>query len=75
MNDISDIVGKRVELVYTDDPYTKLKPGDRGAVTDISEIPFGDTPYQIWVNWDNHVTFALLPGHDKYKIVESKNQD
>jgi hypothetical protein len=71
MNDISDIVGKRVELVYTDDPYTKLKPGDRGAVTDISEIPFGDTPYQIWVNWDNHVTFALLPGHDTYKIVES----
>jgi Domain of unknown function (DUF4314) len=71
MNDISDIVGKRVELVYTDDPYTKLKPGDRGTVTDISEIPFGDTPYQIWVNWDNHVTFALLPGHDRYKIVES----
>ncbi|MGA7542488.1 MAG: DUF4314 domain-containing protein [Nitrososphaeraceae archaeon] len=69
---IPDIVGKRVELVHTDDPYTKLKPGDRDTASDISEIPFDNTPYQIWINWDNHVIFALLPGHDRYEIVEDE---
>ena len=73
MNKIPDIVGKRVELIDTDDPYTKLKPGDQGTVTDISEIPFGDTPYQIWVNWDNKDHIALLPRHDRYEIVEGES--
>jgi hypothetical protein len=42
-----DIVVKRVGLIHTDDPYTKLNPGDTSMLSGISKIPFGDTPYQI----------------------------
>ncbi|HJY15079.1 MAG TPA: hypothetical protein VJ225_03545 [Nitrososphaeraceae archaeon] len=30
-----DVVGKRIKLIRTDDPYTDLKPGDKGTVIDI----------------------------------------
>lgn len=30
-----DVVGKRIKLICTDDPYTDLKPGDKGTVIDI----------------------------------------
>jgi hypothetical protein len=61
--------GDRIELVYTDDPYTKLKPGDQGTVTG-----FGETPYerQVHVRWDNGSTLSMLVGHDEFKIIEEK---
>ncbi len=31
--------GDRVELVATDDPYTRLRPGDRGTVTRVRDLP------------------------------------
>ena len=31
-----DIVGKRIELILTNDLSTDLKPGDRGTVVDIT---------------------------------------
>jgi hypothetical protein len=51
-----------------------LKPGDRGTVTDVTEIPFKDTPLQIWINWDSGSKLALLSGMDKFKILESENE-
>lgn len=30
-------VGTRVELVSMDDPYSKLKPGDRGTVKSVDD--------------------------------------
>jgi hypothetical protein len=74
INGIPNIIGKRIELIYTDNPYTKLKPGDRGTVTDVTEIPFKDTPLQIWINWDSGSKLALLSGMDKFKILESENE-
>ena len=64
-------VGARVVLVHTDDPYTKLKPGDEGTVNSITELPAqlgGDM--QIWVSWDNGSGLALVEGKDQYVIVE-----
>ena len=51
---IHDLIGKRIELEFTGDPYTKLKAGDRGTVTDVIEVPIGNRPYQvqIWTSWD-----------------------
>lgn len=46
-------VGDRVELVFTDDPYTRLKPGDQGTVLSV----YGDV---IAVAWDSGSTLALI---------------
>jgi hypothetical protein len=46
-----DIVGRRIKLIRTYDPYTDLKPGDKGTVVDVSELPYEDTPFKVWVQW------------------------
>jgi hypothetical protein len=33
------LIGKRVRLIYTDDPYTYLKRRDMGTITYISYLP------------------------------------
>jgi hypothetical protein len=35
-----DVLGKRIELIRTIDPYTDLKPGDRGTVVNVTELPY-----------------------------------
>jgi hypothetical protein len=65
-----ELVGKRIELIHTDDPYTKLIPGDRGTVTFVSETPFSDTPIQISVKWDSGSNLMMLWGKDQYKVIE-----
>jgi hypothetical protein len=42
-----DVVGKRIELIRTNDPYTDLKPGDRGNVVDITELSCEDKPFKV----------------------------
>jgi hypothetical protein len=61
---IHNLIGKRIELEFTGDPYTKLKAGDRGTVTDVTEIPIGDRPYQfqIWTSSDSGSKLALIEG-------------
>ncbi len=59
-------VGDRVKLVYMDDSWTDLKPGDQGTIFKIDEVQ-----ELIWVNWDNDEQLALLEGYDKYRIVKN----
>lgn len=43
-------IGKRVRLVHTNDPYTRLKPNDEGTITDITELPENMGGHrQIWI--------------------------
>ena len=58
-------VGDRVELVFMNDTWTELKPGDKGTVLKIDE-----NQELIWVDWDNGEQLALLLGFDKFKIVK-----
>ena len=60
--------GDRVELVATNDPYTRLRPGDRGTVTSV-----GDSPEPtIGVQWDNGSTPAILPdAGDQIRLLPS----
>jgi hypothetical protein len=55
--------GGRVELIHMDDPYTKLKEGDKGT------IDFIDDANVIHVKWDNGSTLGLLPDVDKFKFL------
>lgn len=56
------LAGSRIELIHTDDPYTKLKPGAMGTINLIDH--FGT----IHVNWDDGSTLGLVPQVDKYII-------
>lgn len=58
------LVGKRVELVKMNDPYTTLPPGTQGTVIMVDDLG------TIHVKWDNGSTLGLIPGEDIYKIVE-----
>jgi hypothetical protein len=56
-------VGSRIRLVYTDDSYTKLKPGDIGVVTNVCES--GD----LNVFWDSGSSLSLIEGIDKWHVI------
>jgi hypothetical protein len=49
--------GDRVELVATNDPYTDLRPGDRGTLTGVHGFP----EPAINVQWDGGSTLSILP--------------
>jgi hypothetical protein len=70
-----DVIGKRIELIRTNDPYTDLKPGDRGTVLDITELPYEDTPFKVLVQWDSGSRLAILEGHDDYRTVYDDDDD
>lgn len=56
--------GTRVELVYMNDPYTKLRPGDRGSVQFLDDLG------TIHVSWDCGSTLGIVYGVDSCRIIE-----
>jgi hypothetical protein len=50
--------GTRVELIYMDDPYSKLKPGDQGTVSFVDDIG------TIHINWDSGSSLGAAYGVD-----------
>jgi hypothetical protein len=50
--------GTRVELVSMNDPFTNLKPGDKGTVD------FVDDTGTVFVNWDKGSTLGVVYGED-----------
>ena len=56
--------GDRIVLKYTSDPYTNLKPGDKGTVSFIDAIG------TIHINWDNGSNLGLVPGEDVFEIID-----
>lgn len=65
--DTSNCIGKKVQLIFTDDPYTLLKSGDTGTITHL------DDAGTIFVNWDSGESLGLIPGVDKFKIIWDEN--
>ena len=55
--------GKRVELISTTDPYTKLKPGDLGTYIGADDMG------QHMINWDNGSNLSMIPGVDSIKFI------
>ena len=58
-------IGNRVQLIETDDTWTKLEKGAKGTIVEIEE-----DQDLIWVQWDNGEKLALLNGIDKFKLVK-----
>lgn len=55
--------GTRVELINMNDPYTKLKPGDRGTVSMV------DDTGTIFVNWDCGSVLGVVYGEDHIRKI------
>ena len=57
--------GDRVALEHTDDPHTRLRPGDEGTVT-----RYAPGPGQLDVNWDSGSTLSmLLDDGDRVRLI------
>lgn len=56
-------VGDCIELEFTSDEYTNLRPGDRGTVT------YVDALGTVSAKWDNGSTLGLVPGVDRFHVV------
>jgi hypothetical protein len=56
--------GTRIELVQMDDPYSSLRPGDRGTVD------FIDDTGTVFCRWDNGSGLGLVYGADRFKKTD-----
>ena len=57
--------GDRVALEHTDDPHTKLRPGDEGTVT-----RYAPGLGQLGVSWDSGSTLSmLLDEGDRVRLI------
>ncbi len=61
--------GARVELVSMSDPYTTLKPGDRGTVE------FVDDTGTVFCKWDNGSGLGAVYGADEIRLVPAAMPD
>ena len=61
------VIGMRVKLLSTTDPYTKLQRGDEGVVTDFDALG------TMFVKWDNGSNLGLIMGEDNWLPVEIGN--
>jgi hypothetical protein len=59
----NQIIGKKIELISCQDPYTTLTPGTKGVVDHI------DDTGTLFVNWENGSSLGLIPGFDRWKYL------
>ena len=68
-------IGDRIKLISTDNPYSRLKPGDSGVVWDITTFEFSDEETkQIWIHWYYGGSLALIEGKDEWEIIVSESK-
>ena len=68
-------IGDRIKLVSTDNPYTRLMPGDFGLVWDITTFELSnEETKQIWIHWDNGGSLALIEGKDEWEIIVGESK-
>lgn len=58
--------GARIRLIAMFDSHP-VEPGTLGTVIEIRRGHIG--PPQVWVEWDNGRTLAVLDGVDEYEVV------
>lgn len=59
----AELVGMRVRLVSTTDPYTTLVAGDEGVVNSVDDVG------TVHVTWDNGSSLGLVHGEDLWLVL------
>lgn len=54
----------RVRLIRTTDEHTRLSPGAEGTIIGVDKLG------TLHVRWDDGSTLGLLPGEDKWEVIE-----
>jgi len=57
------LIGRRVRLIRTSDPYTQLRTGDEGT------IDFVDDLGTVHVKWDTGSSLGLVRGEDSWELL------
>ncbi len=58
--------GDRIRLLHMPDDPDPIPAGSTGTIESVTEGPLG----QIWVRWDNGRSLALVPGVDRFEVIE-----
>lgn len=58
-----NLIGQRIRLIYTDDAYTRLVPGELGT------IDFIDDAGTFHIKWDSGSYLGLVPDIDVWEYV------
>jgi hypothetical protein len=56
--------GKRVELISMEGDEAPVAPGEKGTVEIVDDIG------TLHVKWDNGRSLGLVPGVDRYKVLD-----
>jgi RNase P/RNase MRP subunit p29 len=65
MENLQELVGKRVRLVSINDPYTRLEPGTEGTVV------FVDSLGTVHVDWKDGSRLGIVPAYgDRYEVID-----
>tara|TARA_Y100000034_G_C6559373_1_gene241999 strand:+ start:276 stop:497 length:222 start_codon:yes stop_codon:yes gene_type:complete len=64
--------GRRVKLIYSDDPFTKLKRGDLGTIKyeRLDDIWGEDT---VSISWDSGSTLSMIRGRDSFELLPEED--
>lgn len=58
--------GSRIRLIEMNVPYSPVPPGTEGTVN------FIDDQCQLHMTWDNGSTLALIPGEDRFCVIQKQ---
>lgn len=59
-----ELTGKRIEIVRLEDPYTDLKPGDKGTCRGVDDMG------HILMKWDNGSSLNIIPEMDEFDVID-----
>lgn len=64
----NELVGKRIMFVRSSDPYTKLKFGDEGVVTNVDSLG------TVHTRWDNGSGLGMIESEgDSFQIIREQS--
>jgi len=60
--------GTRIELIEMPNDPSPLPPGSKGTV--VEHVGKGTKLEQLWMQWDCGSRLNLLPGVDRFKVID-----
>ncbi|WP_395107256.1 DUF4314 domain-containing protein [Actinomadura sp. SCN-SB] len=67
--DSAPLRGRRIRLICTCDPHTRLQPGALGTVTGVDSLG------TLLIHWDEGSRLGLIPDEDEFEILDPTPPD